>query len=82
MPANALIGNPCEDQIKASLSRLTNRPAKKEFTFVVSELAKNQMQECLTKFDEQRLSLGGGLFGFIISGADAPNFVKVIAKML
>lgn len=80
MSADALISNKYEDQIKSSLDKLAIGLTNKQFTFVVSELSQNHMQERLTKFDEQRLGLGGKLFCFIISGTDMPDFVKIIAK--
>jgi hypothetical protein len=52
----------------------------KEYTFVTPEASPEQMHERLAQFDTGRLWLSGKVFGFLIGGADMPDFVKTITK--
>jgi hypothetical protein len=66
--------------LEASLDRLVNGLIAREFTFVTPESSAQGMQEGLAKFDEGRLWLGGKVFGFLLGGADLPDFVKTITE--
>ena len=69
-----------QEHLEAALNRLVNGLVAKEFTFVTPEATPQQMQERLANFDEGRLWLGSKLFGFLIGGADMPDFAKTITR--
>lgn len=67
------------EQLDAALARLVNGLAAKEFTFVTPESSAGQMQDGLATFDDRRLWLTGKMFGFLMGGADLPEFARTIA---
>ncbi len=67
-------------RLEASLDRLVNGLIAKEFTFVTPESSAQEMQEELARFDEGRLWLNGKVFGFLMGGADVPDFVKTVTE--